>query len=93
MNTKKKKNILNKTKKHFHHHHHQQQHQHNICSDIQYCVTFGYDVNQIKTLFQHFTNIDLIQVNKIQTLTKESGNGFITKIPYQVNYNLSLIHI
>ena len=52
-----------------------------ICSDSGQCITFGLEINKIKTFFNNF-NFDYIDVDKIKRVGAVSANGFVTEIPY-----------
>jgi hypothetical protein len=57
----------------------------NICSDSEYCLSFGLESDEISEYFNHFTdfetNIETTEIKKIDD--GKSANGFIILIPYK----------
>jgi hypothetical protein len=55
----------------------------NICSDSNYCISFGLETEKIKTFFNDFRNFDDVEIKNIKRIGENSKNGFITFIPFK----------
>jgi hypothetical protein len=57
----------------------------NICSDSNYCVSFGLDKIKMNQYFNNFQNFNNADINYMRKIGDESKNGFIYEIPFEKN--------
>jgi len=57
----------------------------NICSDSNYCVSFGLDKLSLNHFFNNFKNFNNANTNYMRIIGDKSKNGFIYEIPFEKN--------
>ena len=56
-----------------------------VCKDTDNCLAIGHYGVMIKSLFEDFRNLSLINVDNIRSLGNPSSNGFVLECPFHKN--------